>query len=136
MNLPTSGALMTSSHSLKRTSMMSFYTFHLILSTQLISLLIYLFMHLLLPLQVFLANQKIFHALLPAAPISFPLFCHRQQVMKVGEGLFSAHIVDTLVRFLMKFAFVHIVDTHWRIGPAYEIKLQLLLHSQCIYILL
>jgi len=56
--------------------------------------------------------------------------------MEVGEGHFGVHIVDTLVRFLVKFAFVHIVDTHWRIGLAYEIKLQLLLHSQCIYILL
>ena len=56
--------------------------------------------------------------------------------MEVGEGHFGVHIVDTLVRFLVKFAFVHIVDTHWRVGLAYENKLQLLLYSQYIYVIM
>jgi len=56
--------------------------------------------------------------------------------MEVGEGHFGVHIVDTLVRFLVKFAFVHIVDTHWRVGLAFEMKLQLLLFSQYIYVIM
>ena len=46
--------------------------------------------------------------------------------MEVGDGHFDVHIVDTLVKFLVKFAFVHInfVETHWRVGLAFEIKLQ------------
>ena len=56
--------------------------------------------------------------------------------MEVGEGHFGVHIVDTLLRFLVKFAFVHIVDTHWSVGLAYENKLQLLLYSQYIYVIM
>jgi len=56
--------------------------------------------------------------------------------MEVGEGHFGVHIVDTLVRFLVKFAFVHIVDTHWRVGLAFEIKLKFLLFSQYVYVIM
>ena len=56
--------------------------------------------------------------------------------MEVGEGHFDVHIVDKLVKFLVKFAFVHIVDTHCGVSLAFEIKLQLLLSSQYIFVIM
>ena len=56
--------------------------------------------------------------------------------MEVGEGHFGVHIVDAVVRFLVKFAFVHIEDIYWRVGLAFGIKIQLLLSSQYVYVIM